>query len=102
MNINVLMKQAKKMQDEMGKAQKQLQEKEYEASVQNGSVQVHASGTGTIQSIIIADELMNVENKEITQDLVIMAVNQVLEEIAKDREEMNNQITGGVNLPGFF
>lgn len=102
MNINALMKQAQKMQKEMAIREKELQEKKYEASVNNNTIKVVANGEMKIESINIDEELLTKENKEIVEDLIIMAINDVVAKITKDKDETLQELTGGVKVPGMF
>lgn len=102
MNINALMKQAQKMQKEMAAKEKELHEKTYEASVNNNAVRVIANGAMKIEKIEIEESLLVKENKEIMEDLVMMAVNEVVEKIEKEKEETLQDLTGGIKVPGMF
>ena len=94
MNIQSLLKQAQKMQAEIGKAEKALKERKYCALVNNGVVQVECNGA--------YEALLTAENKELLEDMILMGVNEAVKKAVSEREEVMNQLTGGVKLPGAF
>ena len=100
MNLNKLMKQAQKMQEQMARTQAELEEKTVEVTAAGGKVTVVANGAGDIVSIKIAKEIVDPEDVEILEDLVLSAVQQA---IAQGKELAGSEmakITGGMNLPG--
>lgn len=76
--MNQLMKQAKKMQEEMMKAQEALGEKTVEGFAGGGAVTVVANGHKQIQSVVIRPEAVDPDDVEMLQDLVLTAVNDAL------------------------
>src|SRR6266576_1239652 len=76
MNIQKMMKQAAKMQEQLAAT---LAEKTVEVSVGGGKVSVVANGTGDIISIKIAKEVVDPEDVEFLEDLVLSGVKQALE-----------------------
>jgi nucleoid-associated protein EbfC len=100
MNINKLMKQAQKMQEQMAKTQAELEEKTVEVVTGGGRITVVANGAGDILSIKIAKEVVDPEDVEILEDLILSGVQQA---IAKGKEMAGSEmskLTGGMNLPG--
>ena len=100
MNLNKLMKQAQKMQEQMARTQAELEEKTVEVTAGGGKVTVVANGAGDVLSIKIAKEVVDPEDVEILEDLVLSGVQQA---IAKGKEMAGSEmskITGGMNLPG--
>ena len=67
-----------------------------------GVIKVVMKGDMTIESIEIAKELLDKENKEDLQDMLIAGLNEVLKEVNADKESTMNQITGGIKMPGGF
>src|SRR5438477_13093557 len=74
MNLNKLMKQAQKMQEQMAKTQSELEDKTVEVKAAGGKVTVVANGAGDVLSIKIAIEIVDPEDVEIMEDLVISGV----------------------------
>ena len=102
MNIQSLLKQAQKMQAEIGKAEKALKERKYCAWVNNGVVQVECNGAYEVTKVEIDETLLTAENKELLEDMILMGVNEAVKKAVSEREEVMNQLTGGVKLPGAF
>ena len=101
-NMNNMMKQVQKMQQDMAKLQEELEEREVEATAGGGAVKVVATGKKTILSIKIDPEVIDEDDIEMLEDLVLAAVN---EAIVKAEEMVNSEmgkITGGMNIPGLM
>lgn len=95
-----LMKQAQKMQQEMGKIQEESKKKTVEASAGGGMVVVVANGAQEIISIKIEKDVVNPEDIEMLQDLVTAAVNEALRRSQQMVSEDMGKLTGGMNIPG--
>jgi len=95
-----LMKQAQKMQQEMGKIQEESKKKTVEASAGGGMVVVVANGAQEIISIKIEKDVVNPEDIEMLQDLVMAAVNEALRRAQQMVSEDMGKLTGGMNIPG--
>jgi DNA-binding YbaB/EbfC family protein len=98
MNMQQMMKQAQKMQKDMESAQAEIEAKTFEATA-GGVVKVIAKGNKVIQSIEINEDLLNPEDKSEVQELVMMAVNNVLGDIDRETSETMSSFTSGMNLP---
>ncbi len=101
-NMNAMIKQAQKMQDQITKLQDDIESREFTASVGGGNVEVVLTGKKTIKSLTIKPECVDPEDVEMLQDLVIAAINEAVSNIEKTTEEEMSAITGGVSLPGLF
>jgi len=95
-----LMKQAQKMQQEMGKIQEESKKKTVEASAGGGMVVATANGALEIVSIKIEKDVVNPEDIEMLQDLVLAAVNEALRQAQQMVSDDMGKVTGGMNLPG--
>jgi len=102
MNINQLMKQAKKMQAKMAELQAELEQKTVESSAGGGMVKVIANGKYEILSITIDPEVVNAEDIEMLQDLILAAVNDALRKAQEMVAEEMSKLTGGLKIPGLF
>lgn len=96
MDINMLMKQAQKMQTDLKKTQSKLESTIYEGN-SNGIV-VKMNGKNEVTEIYIPDELM--EDKEMLQDMLMIAINHAVEAVSQDRENQLGGLTAGLNIPG--
>lgn len=101
-NMNQMIKQAQKMQEEMKKAQDALAEAEYEATVGGGVVCARVSGERKLLSLTIAPEAVDPDDVEMLQDLVISAVNEAMSKAEGAAVERMGHLTGGMNIPGLF
>lgn len=95
-----LMKQAQKMQQEMGKIQEESRKKTVEASAGGGMVVAVASGAMEIVSLRIEKEVVNPDDIEMLQDLVVAAVNEALRRAQQMVTDDMSKLTGGLNIPG--
>jgi DNA-binding YbaB/EbfC family protein len=102
-NMNNLMKQAQKMQQDMVKAQEELAVKTVEATVGGGAVTVVATGAKEIKEIRISREAVDPDDVETLQDLVLAAVNEALRQADELTKSTMGGLTGGLgNIPGLF
>ena len=93
MNMQQMMAQAQKMQRELQKALKALEEKEFTIS-KGGAVTVKMYGSNQIISVEIDEDAFEKENKEMVEELIALAINEGLEQINSEREAINERITG--------
>ena len=98
-NIGNMMKQAQQLQKKMAEAQEALSSIEVEGVSGGGLVKVTATAKGEIKRILLDDSIMKPDEKEITEDLIVAAINDAKQKgEAAAQEEMKN-ITGGLPLP---
>lgn len=102
--MNQILKQAQKMQEELGKIQAELANITVEGTAGGGMVKVIANCQNQILEVIIDPEVINPNDKEMLEDLTAAAVNQALENSQKRAQEEMSKVTGGMlgNLPGGF
>ena len=81
MNINNLMKEAKKMQADLEKSQSELAEKEFEASAGGNAVTVKVNGQKQILSLNLQKEVVDPDDVEMLQDLIITCLNQAFKQV---------------------
>ena len=98
-NLGNMMKQAQQMQKKMAEAQEKLHSIEVEGSSGGGMVKVVASAKGEIRRISIDDNLMKKEEKEITEDLIVAAINDAKQKGEIAAQEEMKSVTGGTPLP---
>ncbi len=101
-NMNQMIRQAQKMQEEMEAFQSALEEKEFKATVGGGAVEIVMNGKREVKAVTIQPEVVDPEDVEMLQDLVASAVNEVLTQIETESNEGMQKITGGMNMPGMF
>lgn len=100
MNMQQMMIQAQKMQRELKKAMEELAKKEFSVN-KSGAVTVVMMGDGSIKSIEIDKDAFDEENREMIQDLIVIAINELSEQIEEAKEEINERITGSRGGMGF-
>lgn len=101
-NMGNMMKQMQQMQRKMLKAQDELHEMTFEASVGGGMVTVTANGKKEIIDVQINEEVVDPDDVEMLQDLVLTAVNDVLVQIEEKTNATMGKFTKGLNMPGMF
>lgn len=102
MNMQQMMRQARKMQEQLAAAQDDLATKTVSASAGGGAVKVVATGDMRIASIEIKPEAADPEDVEMLQDMVLAAVNDALSSAADLANQQMSAITGGLNIPGLM
>ncbi len=95
-NMQQLMRQAQKMQQQMAEAQEKLDAMEYEASSGGGMVTVKVSGKRELTSITINPQCVDPEDVEMLQDLIQAAVNEALRKGEESREAAMNRMAPGM------
>jgi len=100
MNLNKLMKQAQKMQEQMAKTQSELAEKTVEVETGGGKVKVVANGAGDVLSIKIDKEIVDPNDVEFLEEIVLSGVKNAIEQGKALAESEMTKITGGLGIPG--
>ncbi|MBQ8960398.1 MAG: YbaB/EbfC family nucleoid-associated protein [Ruminococcus sp.] len=101
-NMNQMIKQAQKMQDQITELQEDIEEREFTATAGGGAVEVVLTGKKTLKSLTLKPEVVDPEDIEMLQDLIISAVNEAVNNVETTTEAEMGKITGGVSLPGLF
>jgi DNA-binding YbaB/EbfC family protein len=99
MNLNKMMQQARKMQEQMLQAQEELAGKEVTATAGGGKVTVVANGAGDVISIKIAREVVDPEDVEMLEDLILTGVKKAIEDGKALAQSEMGKVTGGMGLP---
>ncbi len=97
-NINQLMKEAKKMQSEMEKSQEELASKEFDATAGGGAISVKVTGAKELKEIIIKKEAVDPDDVEMLQDLILTCVNEALRKVDSAQAAQ----LGKYNIPGLM
>jgi DNA-binding YbaB/EbfC family protein len=98
MNLNKLMKQAQKMQEQMAKTQAELEEKTVEVLAGGGKVKVIANGAGDVISIKIDKEIVDPNDVEFLEEVVLSGVKQAVEQGKALAQSEMSKITGGLGM----
>ena len=97
-----LLKQAQEMQSKMADVQRDLAEKQVEVSTGGGMVKIVANGVNEIISVHIDDELINMNDREVLEDLITGAINEVHRKVKDLAQKEMTRFTGGIKIPGLF
>ena len=101
-DMNSMIHQARKMQDQITALQEDIEQRTFTASAGGGAVNVTVTGKKTVQAIELKKEVVDPEDIEMLQDLIISAVNEAIANVEETTETEMSKITGGVALPGLF
>ncbi len=101
-NMNQMMKQVKKMQEQMMKAQEELGNKTVEGSAGGGVITVTVNGHKKLTDIVIKPEAVDPDDVEMLQDLVLAAVNDAMTKADELANQDMGKFTGGMKIPGLF
>ena len=99
-NLNKMLQEAQKLQEEMAAAQDKLKEEKVEASAGGGMVKVVATGEGLLESIVVDPDAVDPEDVELLQDMVLAAVNEAVRSAQELAATKMNAAAGGLAGPG--
>lgn len=100
MNMQQMMKQARKMQEQLAAAQEAIAQSTVDASAGGGMVKVTVSGDMQVTSLKIDPEAIDPEDVEMLEDMVMAAVNEALRGVGELANRQMGAVTGGLNIPG--
>lgn len=101
-NLQQLARQAQKLQEEMDKANTELEQKEYTATAGGEAVKVVVTGKMEVKSIEMKPEVVDPEDVEMLSDLIIAAVNEALRAASTEKSARMEELSGGLSMPGMF
>ena len=101
-NMNAMIRQAQKMQEDMEALQAELDEREYDISAGGGEVNVKINGKRDIISIDIKPEIVDPDDIEMLSDILVAAVNEAIKRVDETNNSEMSKLTGNVGLPGLF
>ena len=102
-NMQQLMRQAQKMQQDVARVQEEVGKTEVEASVGGGAVKVVRNGAKQFKSVSISPEAVDPDDVEMLEDLILSAVNEAIRIAEETMEKEMSKVTGGMGgaLGGF-
>jgi DNA-binding YbaB/EbfC family protein len=98
-NMQQMLKQAKKMQEQLSRVQEELATKTIEAQSGGGMVKAVVSGKQELISLSIEPEALEQGDKEMLEDLIVAAINEGLRRSREMMEEELSKVTGGFKPP---
>lgn len=101
-NMQSMMRQVQKMQDDMTALQADLDTREYEIKAGGGVVTVKINGKKEILAIDIKPEIVDPDDIETLSDVLVAAVNEAIKKVEDTNSAEMSKITGSVSLPGMF
>ena len=101
-NMNSMIRQAQKMQEDMAALQEELETREYDVSAGGGVVSVKINGKREVLSINIEPEVVDPDDIETLSDILVAAVNEAIKKVDEVSESEMSKITGQMNIPGMF
>ena len=102
-DMNSLMRQAQKMQEDMAAKREELEAREYDISAGGGVVNLKINGKKEILSISISPDIVDPDDIETLEDILVAAVNEAIKRVEDTNSEEMSKITGGIpNMPGMF
>ena len=102
-NMQGMLRQAQKMQEDMAALQADLETREYDISAGGGMVEVKISGKREILSISVKPEIVDPDDIETLEDILVAAVNEAIKTVDAESEAEMQKITGGFGgLQGLF
>ena len=102
MDMNRMMKEARKMQAEMERAQAEMEEREFSATAGGGAVEATVKGSMQLVGLKIDPEAVDPDDIEMLEDLIIAAVNGAMSAASTEMSTAMESITGGLSIPGLM
>ncbi|MGM9646975.1 MAG: YbaB/EbfC family nucleoid-associated protein [Eubacteriales bacterium] len=101
-NMQGMIRQAQKMQEEMAAKQEEMDACEYEVQAGGGAVTVTINGKKEILSIAISPEIVDPDDIETLSDILVAGVNEAIKKVEATNAAEMEKITGQMNVPGLF
>ena len=101
-NMQAMLRQAQKMQEDMAAKQEELDAREYDISAGGGVVNVKINGKKEILAIDLQPEIVDPDDIETLSDILVAAVNEAIKRVEDTNSTELNKITGSMSMPGLF
>ena len=101
-NMQAMIRQAQKMQEDMAAKQEELNAREYDITAGGGVVKVKINGKREILAIDLEPEIVDPDDIETLSDILVAAVNEAIKRVDDTNNEELNKVTGPMNIPGLF
>ncbi|MDR3645727.1 MAG: YbaB/EbfC family nucleoid-associated protein [Clostridia bacterium] len=101
-DMNGMLRQAQKLQEEMAKIQEGLEQQVYEITSGGGAVQVTIDGKKVIKSIHIRPDAVDPDDIEMLEDLLTAGVNEAIRKVEDTSSKEMEKVTGGLKMPGLM
>ena len=101
-NMQAMIRQAQKMQEDMAAKQEELDAREYEIKAGGGVVAVKINGKKEVLSIEIDPVVVDPDDVETLQDILVAGVNEAIKRVEETNSKEMEKITGSMSMPGLF
>ena len=101
-NMNNMVRQAQKMQEDIQAVQERLEQTEFTETAGGGMIELVMTGGRELKSVKINPDIVDKEDIESLQDVIVAGVNAVLKKIDEESTKEMEQVTGGGSFPGLF
>ena len=101
-NMQAMLRQAQKMQEDMAALQEELDAREYEIKAGGGVVAVKINGKKEVLAIDIQPEIVDPDDIETLSDILVAAVNEAIKRVNDTNESEMQKVTGAMGMPGMF
>jgi len=101
-NMQSMIKQAQKMQEDMERVQAELEEEVTEVTAGGGAVKIEIKGNREILSIKLQEDVVDPDDIETLEDLIVAAVNEAIKTVDSKSQAAMSKVTSGINMPGLF
>ena len=101
-NMQAMLRQAQKMQEDMAALQEELDAREYEVKAGGGVVAVKINGKKEILAIDIQPEIVDPDDVETLSDILVAAVNEAIKRVESTNAAEMEKVTGSMSMPGMF
>ena len=99
-NMQSMIRQAQKMQEDIEAKKAELEEKEYVVTSGGGMVEITLKGNHEVKSIGLNPEVVDPDDVEMLEDMLVAAFNEAVRQIDEESESELERVTGGLNKPG--
>lgn len=101
-DMNAMVKQAQKMQEDIQAVQARLEETEFTETAGGGMIELTMTGGRVLKEVKLDPEIVDKDDIEGLQDMIVAGVNAIIHKIDEESAAEMEKVTGGVNIPGLF
>ena len=101
-NMQGMIRQAQKMQEQMTELQSELDSREYEVKAGGGAVTILIDGKKQIKQLTIEPEIVDPDDIETLTDILTAGFNEAIKRVEETNQKKMESITGNVSIPGLF
>ncbi len=101
-NMNQMIRQAQKMQEDMAEVQEKLNGTEFTATAGGGMIELVMTGDKKLKSVKLNPDCIDKDNPEDLEDIIVAGVNAIIEKVEEETSKEMEKVTGGLNVPGLF